>query len=130
MAARCPSCDIPLTNDEAFSGYCPYCGKAAEEGDAGAQAIVCPCCDRESDSIKSFNMGILLFIFVAWLIWPRQEVACPGCIRGKLIGFLLINIITANILWPFLIVPWSVILLLRSFQKGHSWGVTNMLRSD
>ena len=127
MATQCHSCDTTLTNDEASSGYCPFCGKAVERQLSG-DAIACPCCSQDSDSIKCFSMGVLVFLFIAWMWWPKNEIGCPACIRGKIATFILVNFITANILWPFFIVPLSLILLLRSFQKGHSWGVTNLLR--
>jgi hypothetical protein len=39
-----------------------------------------------------------------------------------------VNVLTANVLWPFLILPWSVILWLRSLTRGHSSDVLEQIR--
>jgi hypothetical protein len=40
---------------------------------------------------------------------------------------LLVNLLTANIVWPFIILPWNLILLLMSFTRGHSKSVLKVV---
>ena len=133
MALRCLSCDIVLLPDEAVTGYCPTCEKKLDVGSGSslpfsANGIACPHCNAETDSLKYYNMPIFLFLFVVWMSWSKDELACPSCMRGKIAGYCALNIVTANILWPFIILPWTIINLLRSFTRGHSNGVQDLLR--
>ncbi len=94
----------------------------------GDEPVECPSCGQPSGSIKCYNTLILLFIwfFVVW--WPKKDVGCPSCIRGKIAQFCLINIVTANILWPIIILPWSLVLFCMSFSQGHSSEIQAILR--
>lgn len=85
--------------------------------------ITCPGCGQPSDSIKRFTMpDIIVFLwFFAW--WRRVTYnLCPSCMRRKIGERMAINIVPANLLWPFLAVFWLV-LLGRTFVKGHSKGL-------
>ncbi len=131
MALRCLSCDIVLLPDEAVTGYCPTCEKKFDVGTTGlplGAGVVCPHCHAETDSMKYYTMPIFLFIFVAWMSWSKDELACPSCMRGKIAGYCALNIVTANVIWPFIILPWTIINVLRSCTKGHSSGVQELLR--
>jgi hypothetical protein len=46
--------------------------------------------------------------------------ACPACMRWYIAKFLLFNIVTANILWPFLSLLPSLYLFAMTIPKGHS----------
>ena len=100
MALRCLSCDIVLMPDEAVTGYCPTCEQkfnvATTSLPLGAR-IPCPHCHVETDSMKYYTMPIFLFVFVAWMSWSKDEIACPGCMRGKIAGYGALNIVTANV---------------------------------
>ena len=73
-------------------------------------------------------MGTIVFILIAAQVQSRDEVGCPSCIRRAILNFALRNLITANILWPFVILPMSVVHLLRSYMKGHSAFILKNIR--
>src|SRR4051794_25387563 len=120
---RCPNCNR-VDDGISARGYCLHCGAdvsaprtvgAADTGHAAGPLVRCPECGRPSDSIKCYRMGLILFLLVFWFSSTKNEVGCPSCIRGKIARFCLVNLLPANVLWPVLILPWSIILLLRSF---------------
>ena len=133
---RCPHCD--RVDDEIVTrGYCIHCGEdvsaarvaaATHAGNATGVIVRCPECNGPSDSVKCYRMGVIVFLFVAWFSSTKNQVGCPKCIRYKIAEFCLTNLITANVLWPFIILPWSIILLLCSCSRGHSREVRNSLR--
>lgn len=135
---RCPFCH--RVDDELRErGYCSHCGEdvsakqIADAADPAVQtsvAIRCPECGQLSDSIKCYRMGLFLFVLVAWYSSTKNEFGCPSCIRGKIAKFSVINLFASNVLWPFVILPWTIILLLMSFTKGHSREVRNAIRES
>lgn len=92
-------------------------------------SVQCPECGQYSDSIKRYtlpNYVLFLFIYARW-----QEVeytCCPNCMRKHILtkGFTY-NILMANMIWPFTILPWMLIQLIRSFTKGHSKTVQKII---
>jgi hypothetical protein len=48
--------------------------------------------------------------------------------RSDLLIKLVINVPLANILWPFLIMPWTCVQFVRSFTEGHSAGAEAALQ--
>ncbi len=65
-------------------------------------------------------MGVLLFLVAAWAMQTRDETGCPSCIRWQIARFAGLNLITANLLWPVLILPVALFHLARSFTPGHT----------
>jgi hypothetical protein len=92
-----------------------------------ADLIRCPGCGRPSDSIKRYRMpDLVVFLFI--FAWARRATytACAGCMR-KIIGERMgINLITANLCWPFLAIAW-IAKLVSSYSKGHSESVLEEL---
>lgn len=91
--------------------------------------ISCPECGEHSISIKHYTMiRWALFLFVAAQTQKVTYTCCPKCMRKHILwhGFTY-NIITGNFLWFILILPWSLILLIMSFTKGHSSSVLSMI---
>jgi hypothetical protein len=82
--------------------------------------IRCPNCGKASDSIKCYRMVSVIFIFIAAQIRSKNEIGCPSCIRPKIIHFMLINLLTANIAWPLAIFPVGLFYLAISYKSGHS----------
>jgi hypothetical protein len=133
---RCPHCD--RVDDEIDKrGYCIHCGEDVSAARAGGVTpdrratgvlVRCPECGRPSDSVKCYRMGVIVFLVLAWFSSTKNEFGCPRCIRGKIAGFCLTNLLTANVIWPLLILPWSIILLLCSLSRGHSREVRKSLR--
>ena len=84
--------------------------------------IRCPECGQLTDSMKRFTLPhVWLFLWVFISYQNIEYTCCPHCMRKHIFmkGFTY-NILLANILWPFIILPWSIIQLIRSFSKGHS----------
>jgi hypothetical protein len=81
--------------------------------------IACPHCNRPSNSIKQCRFLGILFLFLFMVRQTRTVNACQSCMRGKILEHALINILTANILWPFIILPMSIYQFIRIRQPGH-----------
>lgn len=91
--------------------------------------IQCPECGRMSDSIKCYSLPELWVSLVFFLHTERKNhIGCKKCIRKKIFlkGFTY-NIITGNVYWLIMIVPWMVCQLVRSFTNGHSDEITEIL---
>ena len=90
------------------------------EANASHVSIPCPHCGLPSTRIKSLRTGVLVFLGVAgfWRTWT--ETGCTTCVRGKLIGYTGLNLLTAHILWPIAVLPWMVVQLMRTALDGHS----------
>jgi hypothetical protein len=95
---------------------------------AGGDVLPCPECGQNSNSIKRYtylNWCAFLWFFAYWQ--RKTMVACPSCMRKELGIRTAINIVLANILWPFIILPWNGILFCMTFSEGHSSSVKAML---
>ncbi len=95
--------------------------------DAQAVLIRCPKCGKPSDSIKRYAMPDLV-VFLLVFAWTRRVTytACASCMRGIIGERMLINIPTANLIWPFLAIFWLVRLGTTS-SKGHSESILKEL---
>lgn len=95
--------------------------------------ISCPECGQPSDSIKRYSMfDYFLFLFVAASHRKVTYTCCPLCMRKHIIkeGIFTWKILTANLLWLFLILPWALILLFFSYTKGHSSSIQKILDNE
>lgn len=84
--------------------------------------VVCPECGCTSDSIKRYDLPHIWVFLGIYIYYQNIEyTCCPHCMRKHIFvkGFTY-NIITANFFWLFVLLPWSLIQLLRSFTHGHS----------
>lgn len=84
--------------------------------------IRCPECGQLTDSIKSFTLPHIWLFLWCYISWQNIEyTCCPHCMRKHILikGFTY-NILLSNLLWPIIILPWSIIQLIRSYSKGHS----------
>lgn len=87
--------------------------------------VQCPVCGKITDSLKVYTLpSFWLFIGFYLRYSTKGHMACPSCMRKKILlhGFTY-NIITANLFWIIAILPWSLINMLRTLSKGHSWKV-------
>ncbi len=86
----------------------------------------CSWCDESTQSLKAFNLPKFLLIPLHSVHYHVHETdpteACPGCMRRILLKYLACQIITANILWPFLVLPIYAFYFVLTFRKGHSRG--------
>ena len=40
------------------------------------------------------------------------------------------NILLANVLWPFVVLPWGIIYLLRNATAGHSKEIVEIIKNN
>jgi hypothetical protein len=91
--------------------------------------LECPECGRMTNSLKQYKyMSYLAFVwfFAFWNV--KHALACPSCMRNDLLIKLTYNAVLANILWPFIILPWNVALFVMTFGEGHSKGAEAALQ--
>lgn len=96
--------------------------------DAGQ--IPCPVCSVPTRSLKRFSMmNQLLFLGIGFGMKRGPYTACPKCQRRKLLknAFKPLNILSANIMWPLAVCPYTVILLVNSFIPGHSASIRKLI---
>jgi hypothetical protein len=65
-------------------------------------------------------VGVIVFFLVGavWKMW--EEVACPRCVRKRLLGLAGINLLTTHLFWPILVLPWLIANWIRTRRPGHS----------
>jgi hypothetical protein len=90
--------------------------------------VECPACRKPSDSVKCYRMLLVLFLLIGVSIGGEGHVGCPACTRLKILWYSLVNLISANLLWPVIVLPWALIALACSFRKGHSAEVLAAIR--
>lgn len=93
------------------------------------QLVECPECGAASDSIKVYKKGYFLFLILAWSLNMQPYIACPHCQRKNIGKYLLINILTAHLLY---IIPliWFGVNFFKSYTFGHSSEVIMLLKSN
>lgn len=89
--------------------------------------IPCPRCGKPSESIKSLDSAILLFIVIGWSLQKSKVIGCPTCCQKALVGKAAVNVVTANVLWPIIILPMTAIGLKKSTVPGHDASVLSAL---
>ncbi|WP_394835114.1 hypothetical protein LVJ94_52310 [Pendulispora rubella] len=112
-------------------GAQPYPGSQAhamhpyrEHG--SSDLLPCPACGQPSNSIKRYTYANwFVFLFVFFYMQRRTGIACPPCTRKELLTRAAMNIVPANFVWPFIVLPWHLVLFCASYAKGHSAGVQN-----
>jgi hypothetical protein len=85
--------------------------------------IKCPQCGQPSENIKRSNLFSMFFLVIAVRWQMRTMTMCDECMRREIVKNGAINILTSNILFPFIILPTSIYQYVRSYEKGHSKGV-------
>ncbi|MCE9533122.1 MAG: hypothetical protein K8T89_18645 [Planctomycetes bacterium] len=83
--------------------------------------LTCPACHFSVDTLKEYTVGNFLLLFVVGALKKQRVIACPSCMRSHALQMLAGNLLSANLLWPIIVLPWGTWLLARSFfGKGHS----------
>jgi hypothetical protein len=92
-------------------------------------ALACPHCGKMTTSLKHYTMVKYLVFLYFFAFWGTQKhTACPICMRKELGLKTLVNLVPANLLWPFLVLPWNAVLFCMTFSDGHSAAIHNALR--
>jgi hypothetical protein len=88
----------------------------------------CSECHRLSDNLQIFSTYRVVILgcppIILYHVDPETHEACPSCCRKNLIFSLLLNVVTANIFYPFLLVfllPVYAVYFIRSLfrKKAH-----------
>jgi hypothetical protein len=83
-------------------------------------SLQCPNCGKPTDSLKRYEFLILIFLGTHSSGRKERFAACPSCMRRYLYAWGLSSVLTANVLWPFLILPKLASRLLATVIRGHS----------
>ena len=82
---------------------------------------ICPECGKSTDSLKRFVLPHFWLFLVCYIQWQNVEyTCCPECMRKHILAKGFLHIITANFIWPIVILPWVLIQFIRTYSKGHS----------
>ena len=75
------------------------------EPHAAPLTVICPCCGKPTERIKSFEVPVVVFL-VLYVVWSYERITgCPPCVRSSLLRRMLLSIPLAN--FAFLVVgPW------------------------
>jgi hypothetical protein len=94
--------------------------------------LECPECGQISQSIKRYTLpDYIIFIGIAAFWQKVTYTCCPKCmLKHILFKCFTYNIIAANFLYPFLVLPWGIISLIRNTTDGHSSEVVEILKNN
>lgn len=137
---NCPKCNGVIESGQKF---CTSCGQDLTQPPIDLSnvkptysmvgiSVPCPECGKMTDSLKVYRLPDLWICLGVWVRYATKgHVCCPSCMRKKILlhGFTY-NIVTANLLWPFIIMPWSIVNLFRTRSKGHSKEIVLMLNEQ
>ena len=92
----------------------------APAGQAAPLVIVCPVCQEPTDSLKRLRV-MYLFIFLILFVQGGgvDHTACPSCMRQFIVKRTLINIVTANLVWPIVLI-FNGVQAMKTFSSGPS----------
>ena len=93
------------------------------------KSINCPACSKPTQSLKRFSMLYrLLFLGIGYSMKRGVYTACPKCQRKQLLRNAIapLNILSANIMWPLAVCPYTLILLVGSMIPGHSTSIRKL----
>jgi hypothetical protein len=89
--------------------------------------LPCPQCKCMSDSIKQYSVAhLVVFVLVFVYHQTGKYTGCSSCMRGYLLARTAINIIPANLLFPFIFLFHSI-QFLRTYTRGHSRAIRKLL---
>lgn len=90
--------------------------------------IICPHCHQPSDSIKRSQIWLMVFVVFGYYLRRRTVTACATCMREQILSNAAMNLLTANILWPVIILPMSLYQYWRIREEGHDSSVLYDIR--
>jgi hypothetical protein len=91
--------------------------------------LPCPSCHTLTGSLKRYRLfKNVLFLWFFWRAQTAEYTACPACMRRTLLKLTLINLPTANVLWPIVFIRHAVVYA-ATFSRGHSGKIREMLKT-
>lgn len=90
-------------------------------GDSTILTLPCPVCRQPTDRLKQFRI-IRWLVFLGHFHWHQVEFvrACPPCMRRRVWYRCLLNIPTAHIIWPLVVLPSALFNTIRAGNPGHT----------
>jgi hypothetical protein len=83
--------------------------------------IQCPRCLVPTASLKQYRMiRFFLFIGIGAYWQTATSTHCPTCMRREIVVKSLVNLPTANLIWPIAVLPFHLLLFIATFRAGHS----------
>src|SRR5262249_3404466 len=91
--------------------------------------LPCPTCGQLTDSLKQYANFPHLVVFLLFFAVSQRAtyVGCPSCMRAKIATQMLINLLTANIISPIILLI-QACFLIPTFMKGHSKSIKNLIQ--
>ncbi len=90
--------------------------------------VECPVCSRQTDSLKSYSLPDITFLFFATRWGSEHHIACADCMRKTILKNAAISIVKTNLFWPIFVFPRLSVNLTRTFVKGHSEDIIDELQ--
>jgi hypothetical protein len=90
-------------------------GEVTEKG----SPRTCPCCQRSTDSLNQYHLLQWVFLVVFFSVRRETYTSCPACMRQHLLRWGGLQLLTANLVWPFVVFPTMAFRLATTFRKGH-----------
>ncbi|MBL8815495.1 MAG: hypothetical protein JNL58_05665 [Planctomyces sp.] len=97
---------------------------------AAPPVLHCEECGKETKQLKTYLSYVALLAQVVGTISETRVTACPSCIRGSLYKFVLINMVTMNVMWPIVPLPYFLYHWINSFRSGHSPAIVDAIEEE
>ena len=88
-----------------------------------ANTLECPHCHVQTESMKLYRLLDFTFVIQLFMYKLVPVIACPKCVRRKILVMTLKEIYKANLLFPLYLV-YALIMFFVTFIPGHSRDVT------
>lgn len=120
IISSCPNCCATVQPGQKF---CTSCGEKLVATHVGSlqtprhNAVECPECGRMTDSLKQatlFNKLLFLMVYTRWQ--TVRYTCCPECMRKHIAEHSASTLLSANFLWPLLVLPIHGYHLYKSYQ--------------
>jgi hypothetical protein len=100
----------------------PY--ESPKESSTDKGPWLCPHCQASTPNLKQYEIvDWCLFVLLFVQIRPAVYTACPPCMRKILLRQCLVNMPSANLLWPAYVFPRTLGLLIATTIPGASASV-------
>jgi hypothetical protein len=84
--------------------------------------IPCEGCGKHVPGIRSTALLTIVFLLLFAYIRNDSPSLCPPCARVALVRGALINLFTANLLWPVVLI-WNSVAFMGTFFRPTSWEI-------
>lgn len=85
-----------------------------------AVPTLCSICQTLNKNVKNYPLVFFKFYLIAYRWGSSIIPSCPRCARKLIWKHCLYELARENIAWPFISLPWTLILTLWSFIPGKS----------